>query len=1011
MNVQHKYTFLLWLLVLLSVAGIAQNPNAAQTAAGRMLDQHKQPLEGVEILVQEKTSGITTGADGRFSIDCNTNDVLIFKKKGYNTLQKPAVELTGVDIVMIASLIDAGDDDNVYIPFGVRKKRAVSASISSVKGTNLPQIPLSTLNNALAGRIPGLYVQQTGSRPGTDDATFLVRGRSSYNSGQQPLVLVDGVERDFVNMDLNEIESISVLKDAASLSWYGMNAANGVLYVTTRRGSPSTTKISLDVQGGVQTPVDMVKPLDSYNYALMYNQALQNNGSAPRYSQAALDAYKNGSDPYKYPNNNLPDMFFKKGSPVQRYVMTISGGNAFARYFTLLSYYNQDGLYKGGYNDKYKANANYKRYNFRTNLDMRLNKNLDVVLDIGGRVENLRYPGSGTGSFNTTVFTTPSNAFPIKNADGSYGGSSLFRSNPLAMLSEGGSITDLYRTLLATLKVRQKLDFITKGLSANVFYTYDITGMYQSGFDQAYEVYEQNSAGTGYTRYGTKAPLNYRSTSFSGNVRNNEFWGGFDYDRNFSDHGFNFTTRFQTAVSAAPGRLDNTSITYANRLSYNYKQRYFADVVATYGGSQNFAPGKRFGWFPAVSAAWIISDESFMRKLAFLDYLKLRGSVGLVGNGGVSTRRFAYRDYYTRGGSQYFFGTGYSAVSNTSELELANPDLTWEKAVKSSIGFDTRLFSQALSLSFDYFSEERRDLLTSALLPNILGQGTVNVNAGKARYRGFEAGATYEKNIGKMRVAINANYTYAKSTILALNEEAGLPAYQKQVGYSIGGVQQGADYVRRFLLAEGIFQNQAEIDAAPVQRFSGIVKPGDIRYKDINNDGVIDNLDYVMTNYSDVPRSYYGFGATVSWNHFDLSLQFQGVEGRTIQINDLINAGTSATGYINQFSPDSWTSDKTNALWPRMAIADRGNNTVSSTYWLRSGDYLRLKTAELGYNLSAASLKRIRITGCRFYISGFNLLTFSKIKDLPFDPEMPAAGYGSSYPYLRTFTAGLNVNF
>ncbi|MFT3823885.1 MAG: TonB-dependent receptor [Chitinophagaceae bacterium] len=1011
MNPRYKYNCLLWLLLLITAVGRAQTPNAALTASGKVLDQHKNPLAGVEILIQEKTSGIATGTDGSFSFDCNTNDVIIFKKKGYNTLQKPATELTGGAIAMQLSLVDGGDDDNVYIPFGTRKKRAVSASISSVKSAALPQIPLSTLNNALAGRIPGLYVQQTGSRPGTDDATFLVRGRSSYNSNQQPLVLVDGVERDFINMDLNEIESISVLKDAASLSWYGMNAANGVLYVTTRRGSPSATKISLDVQGGIQTPVNMVKPLDSYNYALMYNQALQNNGSAPRYDQVALDAYKNGTDPYKYPNNNLPDEFFKKGSAVQRYVMTISGGNSFARYFTLLSYYNQDGLYKGGHNDKYKANANYKRYNFRTNLDMRLNKNLDVTLDVGGRVENLRYPGAGTGGFNTAVFTTPSNAFPIKNSDGSYGGSSLFRNNPLAMLSEDGSITDLYRTLLATLKVRQKLDFITKGLSANVYYSYDITGMYQSGFDQDYEVYELNSSGT-YTRYGTKAPLTYRNTTFSGNVRNNEFWGGFDYDRSFGEHTFNFTTRAQAAVSAAPGRLDNRRITYANRLSYNYKQRYFADVVATYGGSQNFAPGKRFGWFPAASAAWIISDESFMRKISFLDYLKLRGSIGVVGNDGISARRYAYRDYFTRGGSQYFFGTGYSAVSNTTELELANPDLTWERATKTSIGFDTKLFHQSLSISADYFHEKRTDLLTSALLPNILGQGTVNINAGEAKYSGFEVGATYEKSFNKVHIAFNGNFTYAKSTIIALNEEAGLPGYQKQVGYNIGSVVMGSDYIKKFLVAEGVFQNQAEIDAAPVQRFSGVVRPGDIRYKDINGDHQIDNLDYIMTNYSDVPKSYYGFGITVSYDHFDLSCQFQGVEGRTIQINDLINSGTSATGYVNQFSPDSWAADKAaTALWPRMAISDRGNNTVNSTYWLRSGDYLRLKTAELGYTFPSAFLKRVKIAQCRFYLSGFNLLTFSKIKDLPFDPEMPGAGYGSTYPYLRTFTAGLNVNF
>jgi hypothetical protein len=252
----------------------------------------------------------------------------------------------------------------------------------------------------------------------------------------------------------------------------------------------------------------------------------------------------------------------------------------------------------------------------------------------------------------------------------------------------------------------------------------------------------------------------------------------------------------------------------------------------------------------------------------------------------------------------------------------------------------------------------------------------------------------------------------AKSRILALNEEAGLPGYQRQKGFNIGGVAQGASFVRQYLIAEGLFQTQEEINAAPVQRFSGALKPGDIRYRDINGDNVIDNLDYVMTDYADVPKAYYGFGAAVNWNHFDINTQFQGVYGRTIQVNDLINAGTSSNGYINQFSVDSWTADKGNtALYPRMAISDRGNNTVNSTYWLRSGDYLRLKTVEIGYTLPDAAVKRWKLTKCRFYVSGFNLLTFSDLGDLPIDPEITTAGYGSSYPYLRTFSAGLSLNF
>lgn len=979
-------------------------------ASGILVDESNKPISGVNILIQEKTSGVMTNDEGKFLVKCTSNDVIIFKKEGFNEIQKNATELTGNTIVMTKSLIEAGDNDQVFIPFGVRKKRNVSASISTIKVSELPQLPLSTLTNVLSGRLAGLYIKQTGTRPGTDDATLLVRGRSSYYSNQEPLVLVDGVERDFVNMDLNEIEGISVLKDAASLSWYGMTGANGVVYVTTKRGSPSATKISFDMQGGIQSPQNITQPLNSFNYAKLYNQALSNEGLTPRYDQSTLDGYQSGSDLFKYPNNNFVEQFIKPSAPVQRYVLTVSGGNAFVRYFTLLSYYNQDGLYQNANNDKYDANTNYKRYNFRTNLNIHLNKTLDVTLDVGGRVENLQYPTSGNATFLSTIYNTPPNAFPLLNADGTYGGSSLFRSNPLAMLNEEGNNTDLYRTLLATLSVKQKLDKITKGLSANVFYTYDITGLFQSGFSQMYEVYEFSSNGTA-TRFGNKAPLTYKSTTFSGNLRNNELWAGLDYDRTFGNHDFQVSSRMQRGISASPSRLDNTKVTYANRLSYGYKQRYFADLVATYAGSQNFAPDKRYGWFPAVSLGWIISEETMLKKMLFLDYLKIRASYGIVGNDGINIRRYAYRNYFTRGGSQYVFGTGYNAVSNTSEIELGNANLTWEKGKKTTLGFDARLFKSAFSASFDYFNERREDLLTSAILPNILGQTTINVNEGIAEYKGFEFTLGYDKTFGKINIKLNANFTKSQSQIITINEEAGLPSYQKQAGYNIGGVLHGGSYIKRFLIAEGLFQNQSEIDAAPKQKFSGTVKPGDIRYKDLNQDGVVDNLDFTMTNFSDVPTSYYGFGAIISSSGFDLSLQFQGINGRTIQINDLVNSGTAATGYINQFSVNTWNSTNTEAIYPRLSISDRGNNTASSTYWLRSGDFLRLKTAELGYTFPTSLVQKMHLKFCRFYISGFNLLTFSDVGNLPIDPEIPTSGYGSNYPYLKTYSAGITANF
>jgi len=992
---------------------MAQQPGQTVTVSGKVVDQKNNPIAGVSIFIQEKKSGVSTANDGSFTLEANSNDLIIFQMEGFLTFSKSATEVNKATLTLVPALIEANDKDDVYIPFGVRKKRQVSATVNTVNVSELPQLPLSTLNNALTGRLAGLYIQQTGTRPGTDDATFLIRGRSSYNNGQSPLILVDGVERDFVDMDLAEIESISVLKDAASLAWYGMSGSNGVLYVRTKRGSATTTKVTFDAQGGLQTPVNLTRPLDSYSFATLYNEAQANSGIAPAYSASVLEAYRTNSDPLLYPNNNLIKDFLKEASPVQRYVGTVSGGNAFAKYFTMFSFFDQAGLYKGGNNSSYDANTNFQRINFRTNLDIHVNKTLDVSLDVAGRSSSIRYPRDGNGGFLTALYGTPSNAFPITNADGSYGGSSLFRSNPKAMLESRGNVTDLTRTLLANVSVKQKLNFILEGLSLNAFYSYDVTSLYASGFTQNYEVYEFNAANNSYTRFGNKAILDYAASDFNGNVRRNEFWGGLDYDRTFGEHSINASSRVMRGVVATPGSLLDRREQISNRISYGFKQRYFIDAIGTYAASETFMPGKRAGFFPAVSAGWIASEESFLKNVSFLDYLKVRASYGLVGNDAISTsRRFMFNTYYNRGGTGYLFGTGYAAASNTTEAELANPNLTWESTRKTDIGVDLKFFKQSLSLSADYFHENRRNLLTNALIPNIIGQTSGQVNGGEAEYKGYEASLNYNKKFGQVDVNFYGNFTHVKSNIIQLNQEAGLPSYQLETGFPISGVVQGANFNRRYLESMGLFQSQAEIDAAPIQRFSGTVKPGDIRYRDINGDGVIDNFDFVQKDFTNVPTSYYGFGTSIKFKGFDLAVLFQGTQGRTIQIASLVNDGTTNTGFVNQFSIDRWTPETAaTAKYPRLALADRGNNTQVSDYWVRSGDYLRLKHTELGYSLNAGFVKRMKVQSIRFYVSGFNLFTFDKLDGLPIDPEIPESGYINSYPYLRSYSLGLNVKF
>ncbi|SDG66391.1 TonB-linked outer membrane protein, SusC/RagA family [Pedobacter terrae] len=1021
--IKSKYIICL-LFIMAGMSDVyGQKPDEKLTIAGRVVDQDKKPLPGVTVTIQEDKSNkaVSTGTDGTFSIDATSSDVLIFKFVGFGTMLKPAAEVSRGDIILTKSLVDGGDDDNVYIPFGVRKRREVTSTISTIRAEDLPQIPSSSLTNVFTGRLAGLAVYPSGSQqPGYDASSFLVRGRSSYNSNQEPLVLVDGIERDFTSMDLNEIESVSVLKDAGTLAWYGMYGGNGVIYVKTRRGSATSTKVSFDAQAGLQAPLQITAPLDAYSYATLYNEASVNSGGAAVYAPAALQAYQDGSDPIKYPNNNFVRDFTKKVAPTQRYVASVTGGNAFIKYYTVLSAYQQGGFYKGGHSETYDANTDFSRYNLRTNLDLHVNKNLDVALDIGGRITTLNFPNAGTGAFLTAVYSTPANAFPILNPNGSYGGTSVYQqSNPLAMLQSRGASTDLMRNMIATISARQKMDGILKGLSGEVFYAYDIAGLYRSGFAETYATAVLNADGT-YSPFGTASKVNYQGNAFSGNVKKSEFWAGLDYNRTFGKHDIKFSTRVSRANLSSFGNLDVRREGWSNRLSYNFIQRYFVDVTANYSGSENFAPGKRYGFFPAASAGWIISDENFMKGSgSFLDLLKIRGSYGLVGNDAIgSARRFAFNDFFSRSTTGYNFGTAFSGVSGTGQLALANPDLTWEKVYKTSIGFDARLFKQALSISADYFYEDRKDLATSSLLPSLLGQSLIYVNEGEAEYKGFEAGINYNKKIGAVNLNVFGNFTYNVSKILAINEGAGLPAYQKQLGHPISSVispaataTTSAGYISTMLISNGIFQSQAEIDASAKQMLSGSVKPGDIKYVDQNGDGLINDLDRVRTDFNFVPKAFFGFGASIAVKNFDLNFLFQGTSGRSITIQNLVNSGNANNGYLSQFSVNRWTPGNPNAPYPRLLLSDRGNNTANSDFWIRSGDYIRLKNIELGYSLAPALIKRLKISQLRFYVGGLNLLTFDQLGDLPIDPELPESGYNASYPYMKIYSLGLNLKF
>ncbi len=1006
MSYHKNILFLLFFVPFCSLSLRAQNTKVVtSTFSGTVTDKNKKPLAGASIEIQEKNTLLVTDQSGKFSVTAETKDIAIIKKEGYLTTQLVLDALSNMNVELNEALTDAGEDDNVVIPFGVRKRREITSAMSSYKTSSLPQIPLSNLVNSLAGRISGLYIQQTDNRPGNDNANMFVRGRSSYGS-TGARILVDGVLRDFQDMDLNEIESITVLKDAAALAYYGLSAGHGVVLVTTRKGSAVRSSINLDIQGGIQQVDNIIKPLSSYQFANLYNEARLNDNNAITYDTAALNGYQNSSNLFKYPVNNYTDQFLKKNSAIQRYVLSAEGGNNTLRYFILLSYFDQEGIIKGAKTNDFNSNTGFKRFNFRGNIDFDVNKNLMISLYAGGRSENRLNPGDGINTLLSALYNTPPNAFPIRNANGTYGGTTEYRNNPLGMITDRGYISAIDRVLLTSVIAKQKLDFWLQGLSANINFSYDASGTYTAGLNRDYEIYDFNGASPQLFR--TKTPLGYRSAAFTNNNRRNELWAGLDYDRVFGNHTIQASVKGQRYVNASPERLDFRGQGISARADYGFKNKYYLGLVSSYSGSENFPPDRRYGFFPAVSAGWVITEEKFLKAGNLLSYLKLRGSYGSAGNSDIGGNRFPFESFYARntGGGGYVFGTGFSATPSANESNLGNPLITWETIKTTDLGLELKLFKNAFYLSADVYKARRSGILTEATIPSILGQTLGTVNEGIVDSKGVEFDMGYNKRVGKFNISLNGNIIVTNDIVISQNGQAGIPDYQKTIGKIAGS--------SLIFLSDGLFKDQAQINASPSQSFFGRIIPGDIKYKDVGSingkpDGIIDNFDRVRVNQRDLPNIYYGFGNTITFKNIDFSTQWQGIKGRTIDIQGLVNSGPFS---FNQETYDGrWTpGTAATALYPRVGLVDRGNNTAGSDFWRRPADFLRLKYIEAGISLPETFLKKHHIKKTRFYVGGFNMLTFTKL-DLNVDPEIPGSGRGDQYPYLKTYSIGLRTTF
>ncbi|REG90282.1 SusC/RagA family TonB-linked outer membrane protein [Algoriphagus antarcticus] len=922
------------------------------------------------------------------------------------------IVLCMVSITYIGAQTQENDSiqTKVDVGYGKQAKWKVSSAISTVNGGELNMFT-SNLSNTLYGQIPGLTVTQQGSEPGYDSPSLFGRGMNTFGPGNDILVMVDGFQSSYEQLVPEEIETISFLKDASATAIYGNRGANGVLLITTKRGFDGPLKISFNTQHGFQSPQRLPQFLGSYDYARLFNEGSINDGNSAFYSESDLENYRTGSDPDFYPDVNWYDEILKNSAYMSKYNLNFRGGTNSVRYFVLLNYLNQDGLYinAGDLNDA-STNSDYSRFNFRSNIEINVSESLLATVILGGSVEDKLNPSSITTSpmFNNLAILPP-NSFPVYNPDGSFGGSSRF-GNPVGDLLETGSYSSNGRTLQSTLQLRQKLDFITDGLAITGSVSFNNYFRSFSSKTKQYERFAINKNEqdeTVYTGFG-------QNTSLVGNEGNSDQWrntvfqGSLNYDRVVEKHEFSAMlmaisdsyTNISSSLRDANLSFPFRHIGGGGRFTYTNSQKYIGEFSFGYMGSENFPESNRFGFFPAVSLGWIASNESFLKTSNFMTFLKLRGSVGLTGNSNISSggsNRFLFDQRYPYTASYYLSNTN-SQVFGIAEGPLANPNVSWEKGRKMNFGIDMTILDRVV-VSADIFENRRSDILTTPnrTVPQYLGVTLPLLNDGEVRNRGFEFSTRFNsKPSSELTYSIQASVWSAKNEIIFNSEPIRLYEYQQQTGRQIG---------QPFgLVALGLFKDQSDIDNSPTQIFTA-VQPGDIKYKDLNSDGVIDQQDAGPIGNTSVPITTYSLSSKFNYKGFDFSFLLQAVTGRTVYFGGSYFHAFQNNGQVSDIALGRWTPETAStADFPRLSASNNLNNYRYSSFWQRDGSFVKLRNVEIGYTLPVSFLSKVSLTGARIYVNGTNLFSIDSMNEY-IDPE---TNFG--YPAMSVLSLGVNLD-
>ena len=1060
---KHKYLFVacLSLFPVMAVAGndtlheIMEVPSATNINKNRLYkgkvvdDRTSEPLVGATVKVKGSTIGTITDIDGNFALDIPDNiSPIVFEVSymGYASKEAAPAKTTGFTIRLAE---DSQTLEEVQIiAYGKQSKMSVTAAISSIDTKELLKSPSGSVANALSGAVTGLSSIQPSGQPGAENPSIYIRGTGSLSDElSKPLILVDGVERSFFQMDSHEIESITVLKDAASTAVFGVRGANGVVLVTTRRGVSGKPVISLNSSFGLTQALRNLKGMDSYTYATLYNEAqLSDNPSLTEsqlgFSPFVIDMFRTNEDPIMFPNVDWNDYLFKNLAWQTQHNLTLSGGGERFRYFVSLGYLLQDGMLKQ-LGESYDPNYQYKRFNYRSNVDIDITKSTLLKVNIGGHVGAKREPRTDE-LWRKVLWSTPFSSPGIvdgKLISNIYSNRYISigeRSCPLDYYYNYGYNVDTDNVLNLDLALEQKLDFITPGLSMNIKGAYNTNynvkaSRTPSGADSmCTPIYLGSIETPGMDFWDPRfdRTIVYQTDGVSGlheqmsygeEVGRGRNWYGefsLNYSRSFGDHDvsalflYNQSKKYypETKIDGKVFYMDipTAYVGYVGRMTYAYKKRYMVDLNAGYNGSENFAPDKRFGFFPAVSAGWILSEEKFMKKQKVIDFLKLRASYGIVGNDKMENARFLYMagawsGYNTvaKGQGSWQFGKdgGTGLLPDAKENTMGNPDVTWEKVAKQNYGIDLKMFDSRLSLTADVFFEKRKDILsTRNTLPAIT-----------------------DINLPKIKVDywLKANVSYAKNKIIYMDEVVPNEPYMAETGRSTG-LTYGYIF-DRFLQkddfdADGNLKKDENGRQILPQMALGTPRPGDALFKDLNGDGVINGDDKTRFGYAERPDYVFGFLGGLKWKNFEFSMQWTAaMNASRILDGEYRNAfGSTNSRMLLKFLADGrWTEENPNSRFPRLTFMNKSHYLQTSDLWLMNGSYLRLKTAEISYTLPQKDfLKKVGIESVRFYCNGYNLLTlFSDLNDIDIDPEGVTDGGNNNYPNIRIYNFGVNISF